>query len=279
MLSDETFLSPPFDWHRLDAGLSRKMPRRGDSSFTPASSSSGRDDSGEVPASKFAVLSRSTDLRSVSLANSWDEKIVETVLQVVAVDRGPSPCGPQPSSTSAGQLSTMACRLRSGCEADLGVRKPSSTSDPNLVGRRVEGRDVVDGRAQLFCRRPGQLDQCVNCVLHDHEGNPGVRPNEARVGFTLAPRRGSFPVRSPRCLPDGTVTAEISPGNLIARKSTLPDRGFGGQLFVVLSVVASEVFTVELVAAVHRRRVVPFLFPNCPRSLLGLQIRQAIGRD
>ena len=67
-----------------------------------------------------------------------------------------------------------------------------------------------------------KLQQRFDRVGHRHERNARIRPNEADVWLPAWRRRESFPTHSPTIPPDGSVTAEIRPGNLTHRKSTRP---------------------------------------------------------
>jgi hypothetical protein len=161
---------------------------------------------------------------------------------------------------------------------DLGAGEVLLHDRLDLGGRGGEGADVVDGPGQLFAGGRSELEKGVDGVGHRHEGDPGVGAHEAGVG--LAGGGGvdhlGGEVRGP-ARRDGEGRDEA--GEADRAEVDLPGERLGRELLVVAGVVAAELLAVELVAAVHRRRIgeVVLLHPSGLR--FHAEARHAVGRD
>ena len=148
----------------------------------------------------------------------------------------------------------------------------------NLLGRRVEGADVVGGAREALARRGRQRQQRLHAVGHRHERDAGVGPDEA--GVRLALRRGVDHLgrvvgrAAGRHGDRGDQAREAHAPEVHAARELL-----GRELLVVPGVVVAELLAVELVAAVHRGGVRELVFLHLAGAPPRLQVRQAVGRD
>ncbi len=148
----------------------------------------------------------------------------------------------------------------------------------HLTGGRAEGRHVVDRAGQLRSIRPSDRKQGVDAFGHGHPRNPGGGPHETRarmprcrgvdhLGNEVAGASGGLGLRGNH--PRQTKAAEVDQrSSAIVRQSA-----------IVVGVVASEVFAVELVGTVHRRGKIAVVLADGTGTLLVLRPVHAVHGD
>ena len=144
-----------------------------------------------------------------------------------------------PSSTSAGQESTMPCRFSSTWNRMSASGNASRTMSSHLLGGRIERADVVGGARQSLTRRRGQRPQRLDAVRHGHERDARVGAHEAGVRLPFRGRMDHLrrivggPARRQRHRRDQSREAQAA--EVDAAGGTLR-----GELLVVARVVASR---------------------------------------
>ena len=121
----------------------------------------------------------------------------------------------------------------------------------------------------------GQLQERFHAVGHRHERDARVRPHEARIG--LAARRCVDHLRREvGRAPRGHRGRGDQPRQADAAEIDLARQCLGGELLVIAGVVTAQVLAVELVATVHRRRVVVVVLLDLARPRFHFQAGQAV---
>ena len=149
----------------------------------------------------------------------------------------------------------------------------------NILGGEAEAGDVIH---KLRKPVPGcslQRHQGFDGIRHDHEGDGGVRPDEAVVFFTPGSCMEHF-----RAVIAGAAGGRGFGADQTREADGAKINGFTaaairGQLPVMRAVVAAEVLAVELVTAVHGRGMPPLIFTGLICLDFFIQGRNPIGSN
>ena len=172
----------------------------------------------------------------------------------------------------------MAWRLGSGWKVISAPGNASRVRWRRLARAGVEAGHVVGVRGQLLARGRLQPGQRLDGVGHGHEGDARVLAHEAGVGLALGrvvQHLGRVVAGAAGGQREGADQAREADAAEVDVRAV----GRGGELAVVLRVVAAQVLAVQLVAAVHRGGHVPLVLLHRARPLLGRQVGQAVGGD
>jgi hypothetical protein len=163
-------------------------------------------------------------------------------------------------------------------EADFSARKCLAHQLRELACARVHRRDVVNVAPQGARRRGHQTEQRVDRVRHRHERDACVLADEALVRASLRRRvdhLGQVVAGAAARLREGAD----QPREADAPKVDALLLFAVGELPVVAREVAAELFAIQLVASVHRRRHRPLRLADLARALFAGEIGQAVDRD
>ena len=145
-------------------------------------------------------------------------------------------------------------------------------------GRHAEAADVVLGLTEVLPRSLLELQQGVDGVRHDNEGEVGVRNHE-----TAVPLAGGSGMDHLRSVVGGAAAGQgggaDEPGEADAAEVDAAARRIRRQLPVVVGVIAPQMLAVELVAAIHGGGEVPLGFPDLAGALLDSPAGESVGGD
>ena len=179
---------------------------------------------------------------------------------------------PMPFGTRQGVVHIFGPRVddalpaRVGCECDLCTGEGFLGTVAELAGGDGEGADVVHHVIQLFARYIHQHQQGFDRVGHRHEGNLCILAYKAGIWFSLG--RGVQHLGAVVTRPAaGEGKGGDQAGETDGAKVQHVRRGFI-QMFLtkIFAVIYPELFTVQLVAPIHRGRRVVVVFADAARA-------------
>ena len=162
-------------------------------------------------------------------------------------------------------------------EIDLGSRKRFQDELADLRCREAEARDVICELREGLRGRRRELHERIRRVRHRHERDAHLWSDETVIRLAFGggvDHVGCIVTRA---------AARHGNGADESREANAPevdhDRLLGRELLVVPTQIATEKLTIELVASVHGRWVVPLPFTDAAISVFGLGGREPVDRD